>query len=101
MSAIAEAGEDKAEAVVTTADGAATIGRLEAEKAETKTAYPTGTPATAHLLKGPRNPGKPPVYGLNAARPPTGPRSSAPSAIKKEEAEADEDEPDVKMADTR
>ena len=51
--------------------------------------------------KGPRNPGKPPVHGSNAARPPTGPRSSAPSAIKKEEAEADEDKPDVEMADTR
>ncbi|CAN9223259.1 unnamed protein product [Alternaria alternata] len=74
---------------------------LEAEKAETKSAHPTGTTATAHPPKGPRNPGKPPVHGSNAARPRTGPRSSTPSAIKKEEAEADEDKPDVEMADTR
>ena len=60
MSVTAEAGEDKGEAVVTTADGAATIGGLEAEKAETKSAYPTGTTATAHPPKALVTPENPP-----------------------------------------
>ncbi|KAL1796137.1 hypothetical protein ACET3X_006361 [Alternaria dauci] len=51
--------------------------------------------------RGPRNPGKPPMHGANTGRPPTGPRASAPSTIKKEEPDADEDRPDMEMADTR
>lgn len=60
MSVTAEAGEDKGEAVVTTADGAATIGELEAEKAETTSAHPTGTTATAHPPKALVTPENPP-----------------------------------------